>query len=60
MNFLFVCSKVNMVTMAVTLIGVERNASSTKFFDKTREKAYRDEKIGVINFHTYRSSQTPL
>jgi hypothetical protein len=45
-----------MVAMAVTLIGIGRNASSVKLF----EKACRDVKIGVRNFHIYQSRQTPL
>jgi hypothetical protein len=36
-----------MVAMAVTIIGIGRNASSVKRFDKVWEKACRDAKIGV-------------
>ena len=43
----FVYSRVNMVAMAVTIIGIVRNATSVKRFDTVREKACRDAKIGV-------------
>jgi hypothetical protein len=49
-----------MATMTVTIIRIARNANSTKLFDKAWEKACRDVKIGVRNFHIYQSCQTPL
>jgi hypothetical protein len=41
------------VTVVMAVIGIGRNASSTKLFDKAWEKACRDAKIGVRNFHIF-------